>query len=913
MQALQEAVAQHLVGCDPRVVEAHAGRAQIHAALGQFDDAEACWREVVRLQPELPAAHNNLGSTLHLLRRDDEAAACFRTALQLDPNYAEACNNLGTTLCALDQMVEGEALLRRAIALRPDYARAHANLGAALRDQLRIGPAETCFRTALQHAPDLPEAHLHLANVLLLTGRLTEAWPDFEWRPSGMKPAPAGLPTWRGEPVEQRTLLLRAQEGYGDTIQFCRYAELLAPNTRVVLQVQRSLVRLLRGLTGGVEVVSTDGPLPRCDLYCDLLSLPHIFGTTFETIPTPRPYLHPDPVAVAAWRQRLAALPGLRVGLVWAGNPDYSSDRRRSIDPDRLAALAGVPGIAFVSLQAQGGSGNARLPNGLTLYDPSAELRDFADTAALIAALDLVIGVDTAVVHLAGAMGKPVWLLNRFSPCWRWLLERDDSPWYPSLRQFRQPQPGDWGSVLAAVREALHDLPDRQGSSIEAAFRDGLEHDKAARLVEAERCYRDVLRTWPEHHASLHQLGVIAMKHHQPDAAIELFSRALRQAPDDAGCLNNLGNALRNAGARAEAVICYRESLQLQPNSCMTLCNIGNVSRELGDFAAAEAAFREALVVEPASADAAFALGYVFLSMGRLAEGWTDFAFRRQLSSYRYPGISRGIEWRGEPLGDRTLLLYSDEGFGDAIQFARYIKLLPAGSNIVVEVQQQLLRVFAGIPGVSRVVATGDALPPFDVHCSLIDLPRLFGTTLTTIPCDVPYLQADPAIVLRWHQRLVHLKEIRVGLVWAGNPENTADHMRSIPLDQLVPLFSALPEVSFVSLQKGPGYEQILKLNDPTLLHDWNYELSDFAETAGLIEALDLVIAVDTAVVHLAGALGKPVWLMNRFATCWRWLHGRTDSPWYPTLRVFRQIHEDDWSGVLAEVESALWDFVAAF
>jgi hypothetical protein len=177
----------------------------------------------------------------------------------------------------------------------------------------------------------------------------------------------------------------------------------------------------------------------------------------------------------------------------------------------------------------------------------------------------------------------------------------------------------------------------------------------------------------------------------------------------------------------------------------------------------------------------------------------------------------------------------------------------------------------------------------------------------------VPYLQADPAIVLRWHQRLVHLKEIRVGLVWAGNPENTADHMRSIPLDQLVPLFSALPEVSFVSLQKGPGYEQILKLNDPTLLHDWNYELSDFAETAGLIEALDLVIAVDTAVVHLAGALGKPVWLMNRFATCWRWLHGRTDSPWYPTLRVFRQIHEDDWSGVLAEVESALRDFVAAF
>ncbi len=353
---------------------------------------------------------------------------------------------------------------RRAIALKADFPEAYTNLGNALKGQGNIAAAIAACRQAIALNPDLPDAHHNLSLTLLLNGEFAEGWREYEWRWQTKQLRPRGFaqPLWSGEAVDGRVLLLHAEQGYGDMIQFCRYVPLVAARGRVVLEAPRALVRLFSGLAGVERIVVQGDPLPAFDLHCPLLSLPRAFATTLETIPGGVPYLGTDPAQVSAWRDRLAGLARLRVGLVWAGEPRATDrirgavDRRRSISLGHFARLAGVGGIAFVSLQKGEAAAQTRSPPpGLRLHDWTGELEDFADTAALIAALDLVISVDTAVVHLAGALGKPVWLLNRFDTDWRWLLDREDSPWYPTLRLFRQHRPGDWAGVLERVAAAL--------------------------------------------------------------------------------------------------------------------------------------------------------------------------------------------------------------------------------------------------------------------------------------------------------------------------------------------------------------------------------------------------------------------------------------------------------------------------
>jgi hypothetical protein len=258
--------------------------------------------------------------------------------------------------------------------------------------------------------------------------------------------------------LDGRVLLVHAEQGLGDTLQFCRYMALFQPDDQVILEAQRPLLRLLGTAPGVKTLVASGDPLPPFDMHCPLLTLPVAFGTNLETIPATIPYLHADPAEAARWRDRLAGVRGLRVGLVWAGKPDLQEvDRKRSLRFAQIEPILGLEGITYVSLQ-KGPAAVQQLSesrHASAVLDWTGELEDFAATAALIESLDLVIGVDTSVVHLAGALGKPVWLLNRFNTCWRWLLDRDDSPWYPTLRQFRQTQPGDWDGVFVQVRAAL--------------------------------------------------------------------------------------------------------------------------------------------------------------------------------------------------------------------------------------------------------------------------------------------------------------------------------------------------------------------------------------------------------------------------------------------------------------------------
>jgi tetratricopeptide (TPR) repeat protein len=470
--------ANQALALTPNFVDALTNRGVALGALDMPEPALESLDRALALKPEMPEAWNNRSCVLRDLGRPEEAVTDCDRALALRPGYAEAWSNRGNALSDLNRPTEAEESYRKAIAAAPGLADARSNLGLTLIDMNRHADALSSYDQVLALNPDHVEAHWNRALCLLQMGRLEEGWREYEWRWKRRRNAASRrsfeAPLWLGEvPLDGKVILLYAEQGLGDTLQFCRYASMLSRlGAQVVLEVQPELVRLLAPLEGVARIVAQGEPLPPFDFHCPLLSLPLAFKTDVATIPGVTPYLFADPQALAHWEAKVSQASGaaaLKVGLVWAGGdrshvPELrKNDRRRSMALERLLPLLDVPGVRFFSLQKgapaqQLAALQARCEasgTGVDIVDFTSELADFADTAALVANLDLVISVDTSTAHLAGAMGKPVWILNRFDTCWRWMLERSDTPWYPGARLFRQPALGDWDSVLATVREAL--------------------------------------------------------------------------------------------------------------------------------------------------------------------------------------------------------------------------------------------------------------------------------------------------------------------------------------------------------------------------------------------------------------------------------------------------------------------------
>ena len=441
---------QKAIQLNPKLAVAHNALAVTLIAMNRVEEALAASREAARLDNKAVHFHLNVAMTLRLLRREEEAIVHVERALALEPANADALNSMGCALCALDKASEATVYYRRAIAIDKKVADYHHNLGVALQMLQRPEEAIAAYREALARQ-DYHDTRIGLAMCQLMLGRLQEAWPGFDFRlqalfERGVRPT---LPIWTGDAAEGRTLLVVAEHGFGDSLQFCRYLPFVRQRGfRVIVMAPNALLRLFRESFSDVQIQPYAEAVG--DVYIPMMSLPRMFDTSLDTIPA-QVYLHADPARVRAWRERLAPLQGLRAGLVWAGNAREKMNRRRSIAPERLAPLFDVSGVSWFSLQKTAPFAPPEFP----LIDYMSEMTDFSDTAALVANLDLVISVDSAMAHLAAGMGKPVWLLNRFDTCWRWLLERKDSPWYPTLRIYRQPAPGDWDSVLAAVQ---HDL-----------------------------------------------------------------------------------------------------------------------------------------------------------------------------------------------------------------------------------------------------------------------------------------------------------------------------------------------------------------------------------------------------------------------------------------------------------------------
>jgi tetratricopeptide (TPR) repeat protein len=461
--------------------EAWSNRGIVLAELKRWDASLASYDAAIGLNSDFAQAHFNRANVLCEIRQWDAALAVYDRAIALKADYAEAHCNRGFALNALQRLNEALVSLDRAIEIRPNYAEAFCNRGSVLQSMLRVGEALESYDRAIALKSDYASGYVNRALGLLLAGQYEMGWADYEWRwkDSGSwvikERRNFSQPLWLGkEDLSGKTILLQSEQGYGDTIQFCRYVRLVADlGARVILEVPQALSPLLESLDGLAQLVVRGESLPSFDYYCPLLSLPLAMGTTLADIPARIPYVAVNGERRRIWRQKIGGRARPRVGLVWSGG--FRPDRPElwSVNERRNVALAGFEGFAdldveFYSLQL-GQSGTSEISQltgrgwrGPTLKDFTSEIRDFADTAALIDQLDLVISVDTSTAHLAGALGKPVWILNRFDTCWRWLIDRDDSPWYPTARLYRQERPGDWPAVLEKVRIDFRQWASRQ-------------------------------------------------------------------------------------------------------------------------------------------------------------------------------------------------------------------------------------------------------------------------------------------------------------------------------------------------------------------------------------------------------------------------------------------------------------------
>jgi len=451
-----------VIALKPDSAEGYNNRGTALAGLHRHAEAVASYERAIALKPDYAKAYNNRGVSLAgNLGRFVDALESYERAIALKPDYAEAHNNRGLALNELNRPADAVQSFDRAIALKPDYAEAFYNRGNAFRDLGRNEEAIDSYQRALALKPDYASAHWNLADTLLLLGDFARGWQEYEWR---WKLADRNdgrrdfeQPLWLGaQPLEGRTILLHSELGLGDTLQFCRYAKQVAAlGARVVLEVQPPLLPLLAQLDGVALAVPRGAPLPAFDCHCPLMSLPLAFKTDWNSVPADIPYVRSDPARVAAWQERLGRTDKPRVGIVWSGSRSQRNDRRSMALAEMLPLVRSW--AEWIGLQKEvAASDMSVLASCADLRQLGSELADFADTAALVELMDLVVTVDTSVAHVAGAMGKPVWILLPLNAHdWRWMLDREDSLWYPTARLFRQATDGDWANVVSRVSEEL--------------------------------------------------------------------------------------------------------------------------------------------------------------------------------------------------------------------------------------------------------------------------------------------------------------------------------------------------------------------------------------------------------------------------------------------------------------------------
>jgi len=456
---------------------------------------------------------------------------------------------------------------------------------------------------------------------------------------------------------------------------------------------------------------------------------------------------------------------------------------------------------------------------------------------------------------------------------------------------------------VAEIRPAEPDYSDEY-------YKKAVDFQNRGMLDEAITFYQKTIESNPKHSKALFNLGVALQKKGLIDKAILYYEIAIGINQDFVEAHHNLGVAYNEQGLFDEAIICFQRTVQIKPDHAGAYYNLGNTFVAKGQFQEALQSYQKAIDIFPDFADAHWGVALLHLRLGNFEDGWKGYEWRWKLKDIMVGRNFPQPLWDGSDIRDKTILLHAEQGLGDTIQFIRYAPLVSMkGARVIIECQKELVSLLKSVQGVEHVLARDESLPEFDIHCALLSLPYLLKTTLKSIPNEVPYFRVDATLVEKWRSKLsAEGSPLKIGLAWSGDLRVKYGHERSCPLENFSP-FGKFENLIFYSLQKGGPSRQVFSPPESMSIIDHAIEINDFSETAALIENLDLVISVDTAVAHLAGALGKPVWVLLPFVADWRWMLHRDDSPWYPTMKLFRQPSRGKWEPVIAAMADELRSF----
>jgi len=835
------------------------------------------------------------------------AEAALGRALALDPGSVAARLGLGRLWVRRSRFAEGAAILAEADRMQPDSPVILTTLGQAMLGLRRFAEGEALLHRAALLRPNDPWPHLGLALSRFLQGDWRSAFAHYRWRRAlpGAVPQPRrGDRVWAGESLFGASILLFGEQGKGDTIQFLRFAPVLAEHGAEVSILCPP--DLLPVILATAKVKPFCGPTRRrFDFVASLIDVADILGVGPETVPARVPYL------AAPNRSILPPPPAgtrLRVGLCWAGSAVHSNDAARSVPFTLFLPLLGIPGLELVSLQVGPRAADIAAAGAEPLIlDPSSRLGDFGDTASVLAGIDLVISVDTSVAHLAGALGRPVWTLLPYHPDWRWGLESETTPWYPTMRLFRQNAPGEWEPVFTAIRAALERLagsiPPRPVPEILLAEADrlntfALNELKAERLDPACQVLRQGLRSVADMARLWNNLGVVLRKRRHFPAAEAAFLRATAIDPSP-GPLGNLANTLTDLGRLEEARRLQERLLAGAPPHSSSIYNYGIILKNQGDAESAIAAFDRALALDPHNCDARWDRSHELLRLGRWREGWADYDIRWSLPDAGALGDTAPM-WQGESLAGRTILVIPEQGFGDTLFALRFLSVLKRlGAIVVVQGQPELLRLLSRVRSIDYLVPRFcPPSVPVDFQTTFMSLPGRSLAAGTHDPVEgLPYLSADPALDPIVAAAIPTGPWLNIGIVWSGSLTFRGNAYRRAELADFLPLAQD-PRVRLFSLQKGVLAEDLTRLRAGALVRSLDALTTDFDVTAAVLERLDAIVMTDSSVVHLAGALGRPVWAVLGDRPYWLWgLGDRT--PWYQSVRLVRRQPSEPWSAAI--------------
>jgi tetratricopeptide (TPR) repeat protein len=849
---------------------------------GDFSRAEETYRECLEQDADSPDAWRLLGAARQSLGRTGEAVECFQRALALRPDDPEPRNLLAVSLVALGRFEEAVAEFRRTIALRPGDAELRFNLGLALRRQGRTAEAIAAWNTAIELNPNHPGAR------------------------RGLEEAARIVP---GPKERRRNEVPRAHAKSPNSETHAEAAALLAHAWRAHTSGD------LKGAEAAYRrALEIDGA--RADVWYLLGAVCQASKRLDEAVSCFRRAISLDAEYADAHNY-------LAVALMTMGQLDEGAAAfRRAIELKPREADLHLNLGAALRMQQRHSEATAAYREALRLRPEHTKtqamlrrsLRSLGHSGELVDEYRRVVEARPDSVQSLHALGL-------------------------ALMEAKQHD-----EALAVFRRAL----ELDVDSVRIRNNIGLALTAQDRLEEATAVYREALRVRPEFAEGHNNLGVALAKLKRADDAMEHYREALRLRPDFAQAHSNLGGLLGNRGDFDAAERHQRRAIELRPKFAEAHCNLGAVLMQCGryddaeaalrcalqlkpdfveahgnlggvlagrgDLAAAEASYARALSFDPEFPGARYNRSLVWLAQGQYNQGWRDYEFRFRCDELK-TRAERGERWDGGPLGGRTLLVHAEQGLGDTIQFARYLpRVAGQGGRVLFECQKPLVGLIGrlrGLPDSVQIVAAGEKLPPYQVQVPLMSLPLTFGTSLETIPADIPYLSADTARLAAWRRELAGLSAVKVGIAWQGNPKHRGDRYRSIPLAMFEPL-ARLKGVKLFSLQKNHGHEQLATVPFANAITDLSQHDKTILDTASIIDHLDLMICCDTALAHLAGALAKPAWVALASTPDWRWLLERDDSPWYPSMRLFRQRRAGDWADVFERIAVALGEVAAS-